>query len=278
MESASLGGAGLWLMFVMGLRHGFDPDHIAIIDSMAYRVHERRPRVAAWIGTLFALGHGFAVTAIAVALGAWTSGIVLPKTAQAIFDWLPTLLMVAVGSVNLRDLLSRQNYQPRGWKTCFIPVRLRESSHPLAIVLVGVMFALVFDTATQATAWGYSAASGAGVNMALLAGLVFTAGMVVTDTLDSRFVARLLRQTSGPGAASSYRRKIGWVVVLLSYGMAAYEIAGCLRPGAQLGDFWLTAAGCMLAGAALVACLVVRWRTIARPASSNCSCAIGTED
>jgi high-affinity nickel-transport protein len=261
MEAASLGDSGLWLMFLMGLRHGFDPDHIAIIDSMTYRVFAQRPRVAAWIGTLFALGHGLAVTAIAVALGAYTSTIALPQSGRAILDWLPTALMIMVGSMNLRDLLSRRDYQPRGWKARLLPGRVRDSSHPLAIVLVGVMFALVFDTATQAAAWGYSAASGGGAHMALLAGLAFTAGMVVTDTLDGQFVARLLRRASAIGDTARYRRRIGWVVVILSYAMAAYEIATRLRPRAELGEFWMTATGCMLVAVALLAQVAARRRT-----------------
>ena len=43
METALLPIPGLSLMFMLGLRHGFDPDHIAIIDSMAYRALGDRP-------------------------------------------------------------------------------------------------------------------------------------------------------------------------------------------------------------------------------------------
>ena len=45
MEAALLPIPGLSLMFMLGLRHGFDPDHIAIIDSMAYRALGERPRL-----------------------------------------------------------------------------------------------------------------------------------------------------------------------------------------------------------------------------------------
>lgn len=36
--------SGLGLLFVLGLRHGFDPDHIAVIDGLTLRAEQRRDR------------------------------------------------------------------------------------------------------------------------------------------------------------------------------------------------------------------------------------------
>jgi nickel/cobalt transporter (NiCoT) family protein len=160
--------SSLSLVFVLGLRHGFDPDHIAIIDCMAYRSIQDRPAFASWIGTLFALGHGLTVTAIAVVLCAFTREVSLPESLSLMLSWVPVGLLILIGTLNLRDLLRADHYQPKGWKTHFIPKRLRDSSHPLAIFFIGVMFALVFDTATQAAAWGYAATTQGGVAMALI--------------------------------------------------------------------------------------------------------------
>jgi high-affinity nickel-transport protein len=228
--------SGLSLMFALGLRHGFDPDHIAMIDSMAYRSLETRPESARWIGTLFALGHGLTVTLIAVALGALAGNAPVPATMSGLLDWLPLALLILIGTLNLRDLLRRRDYQVTGWKTHFIPRRLRGSSHPLAIFSVGVVFALVFDTATQAAAWGYAATVHSGTAMALLVGLAFTVGMVITDTLDGRLMVRLLQRVSSRSDALAYRRKVGWIVVALSYGMAAYGIAKHFFPALELDD------------------------------------------
>jgi high-affinity nickel-transport protein len=268
MEPALIFNTGLGLMFLLGLRHGFDPDHIAMIDAMAYRAFGQRPLLAPWTGTLFALGHGLAVTAIAVGLGAWTTGVALPALAQTVLDWLPTTLLVLVGAVNLHGLLRRRAYTPRGWKSRFLPRRLQTSSHPLAIFGVGVLFALVFDTATQAAAWGVAAGSDpgsgaaagahAGGAMALLAGLAFTLGMVITDTLDGHIVVRLLRQASGAASMAAHRRRIGWVVVVMSFALAAYDIATRWRPHVELGDLALTIIGATLVGSALVAYTVAR--------------------
>lgn len=59
------------LFFLLGLRHGIEPDHIAAIDGLTLRAHDHRERHAPWTGTLFALGHARALlpfpTAVAVA-------------------------------------------------------------------------------------------------------------------------------------------------------------------------------------------------------------------
>lgn len=259
MDEVFLPTSGLWLMFALGLRHGLDPDHIAMIDNMTYRLAARPSRIVAWSGTLFALGHGLAVTAIAVALGAFAGGLALPAALRLLLDWLPTALLLLVGTLNLRELLAPGAYRPRGWKTGLLPQRLRDSSHPLSIVLVGVVFALVFDTATQAAAWGYAAKAGGGAQMALLAGLCFTAGMVITDTADSRLVTRLLRGDAR--RAGAYRRGVGWAVVLMSYAMAAYEIGVYFQPGAELDDLAMSIIGGTLLAAVLAACVLPGKRT-----------------
>lgn len=238
--------SGLALMFVLGLRHGFDPDHIAMIDSIAYRALETRPAMAPWTGTWFALGHGLTVTVIAVIFGAMADTMHLPDALGALLEWLPIALLILVGTLNVRSLRKPGPYAAIGWKTRFVPQRLRNSSHPLAIFLIGIVFALVFDTATQAAAWGYAASAHSGIAMALLVGLVFTAGMVITDTLDGRLMVRMLRHLSGREQAQAYRRKIGWIIVFLSYGIALYGIGTHFFPALAMGETMLTLAGCAL--------------------------------
>lgn len=260
METIFLPVPGLWLMFLLGLRHGFDPDHIAMIDNMAYRAPARPSRLAPWVGGLFALGHGLAVTVIAVLLNVTTSGIAVPPLVRGVLAWLPVALLVYVGILNLRQLLGNAGYRPHGWKTGFLPSRLRTSSHPLAPVAIGVLFALVFDTATQAAAWSYAATAHGGATLALLAGLAFTAGMVVTDTADSQLMVRLLRRTAGLADALAYRRAVGWIVVLMSFAMAAYGAAEQLSPGAGLSEGAATATGGLLLLGVLAGYVVARRR------------------
>ena len=50
------------LVFALGLRHGFDPDHLVAIDGMTRSTKSR------WCGLFFSLGHGLVVTLVGVAI------------------------------------------------------------------------------------------------------------------------------------------------------------------------------------------------------------------
>jgi len=229
--------SGLGLLFVLGLRHGFDPDHIAVIDGLTLRAEQRRPALAPWIGTLFSVGHGGLVTAIAVVVSLLSREQLLPEALETFGTWVPIALLLLVGAFNLRALSRPGEFRSLGSRAPLLPARLKQSTHPLAIVLVvvGVLFGLVFDTATQAAAWGYVATSSDGPLLALALGLAFTAGMAITDTLDSRLLTSLLRRARH-GEAARFRRILSWIIVCLSFGVAGYGIARQLEPGLALPD------------------------------------------
>lgn len=251
---------GLLLMFTLGMRHGLDPDHIAMIDAMTLRSMAQRPRAAPWIGTLFAAGHGLAVTGFAVVLSSLTRELALPPALASVLEWLPIALLLVVGTLNLRALLAKGPYQVQGWKKHVLPRALENSSHPFAVFMVGVVFALVFDTATQAAAWGYVATAHAGPHMALLVGLSFAAGMVITDTIDGRLMWRLL-QGRDQGGVQRYRRGVGSLVVALAYGVVLYSVGTHWYPQLALSDTQLNAAGIGLFGL-----LVFAYARVARAA------------
>ncbi len=223
-----LTGPALGLILLLGLRHGLDPDHIAVVDNLTFRAAEERPRWAPWIGTLFAIGHSLAVAAVAVGAAALTPRFVLPAWVSSAVDWAVIVLLVLVGSLNLLALRRPGAYAPVGWRQGLIPGALRDSSHPLAVVMVGIVFGLVFDTATQAAAWGLAASSTAGVSGAMVVAAVFAVGMILTDTADSRIVATLLRDRGDVDRVRRYRRGVGWLIVAMSFGMALYALAGKL--------------------------------------------------
>lgn len=256
MEAELISFSGLVLMFVLGLRHGLDPDHIACIDGLTWRALNHDHHHAPWIGTLFAIGHGLLVTAIAAGVSQLTKTITVPDGVVLVFDWIPTALLLLVGTLNLKLLLQSSNsFQPTGWKLKLIPARLRNHSSPWAVVAIGVLFATVFDTATQASAWGYVASNkGGGLLAAVAAGLMFTAGMVITDTLDGRLICRVSRSSQAATAGPRYRRILGWLIVAISYGVAAYNIGKAWLPEIELDDLAFS-----LTGAALIVLMAVIW-------------------
>ncbi len=255
--SVLLSTSGLGLIFLLGMRHGFDPDHIAIIDGLTFRAEQERPRLAPWVGTLFSLGHGGLITVIAVAVSLVSARVSFPPLLERVGDWLPIVLLLIVGTLNLGSLLRTQSHGHTGLLASLMPRLARRSLRPAAIVAVGVIFGLVFDTATQAAAWGYAASSGHGVASALLVGATFTVGMMITDTLDSRLLSGLLRRAH-PDDARRFRSGLGWLVVALSYGVAGFGIATRIDPSVELSD-----TGTLVVGATCVALATIAYAWIA---------------
>jgi nickel/cobalt transporter (NiCoT) family protein len=235
--------SGMLLMLMLGLRHGFDPDHIAIIDGVSVRYAATKPALAKWTGTLFAVGHGAVVTTIAVMISRFSRSWSFPPAVWNVLDWMPGLVLIFVGFLNLRMLRTKKVYSPKGWKTFFLPTRLKNSSHPLAIVLTGVLFAMVFDTNTQAAAWAYTATSELNTTNALLLGGFFSVGMIVTDTLDGRILYTLMQRSVTNNSVLNYRRSLGWIIVYVSFMVGGYKILSRLIPAIELEESILTLIG-----------------------------------
>lgn len=262
-------------MLGLGLRHALDPDHVATVDGIAFGLLERSPRLAPWVGALFALGHGAVVTAIACIVahvghaGGWLAA------PPALVEWLPVALLLLVGGLNLRALLARDHaYQPVSWKGGLLPAGLRGGSHPLAILLTGVAFAFMLDSAATAAAWGYAAAAQGGVTAALAGGLVFTLGMTLAATAYGQAMTRLLLATGGRADAERYRRAVGWATVGLSFGVVGYMGAVRCFPGLELGEAALGALGGTFVAALALAALAGVWHR--RPAAVTPAPAVGS--
>ncbi|MDB5099584.1 MAG: nickel permease [Cyanobacteria bacterium RYN_339] len=249
-------------MLGLGLRHALDPDHVATVDGIAFGLLDRAPTLAPWVGTLFALGHGAVVTAIGCMVaylghaGGWLAAP--PK----LVEWMPVALLLLVGGLNLRALLAHDHaYRPVSWKGSFLPRSLRDSGHPLMILLTGVAFAFMLDSAATAAAWGYTAAAHGGVPAALVGGLVFSVGMTIAATAYGQAMTRLLLATGGRADAERYRRGVGWATVGLSFGVVGYMAAIHLFPALELAEGAQGAlGGAFVAGLGLAA-LAVIWRT-----------------
>ncbi len=254
MENVFFNHYGLVLIFLMGLRHGLDPDHIAIIDSMGIRLSQNKNKIAPWVGTFFALGHGFLITLISVLLCSGNNYFKFSESSFTWIEWLPITLLFTIGCINLNALLKNGIYKPVGWRVKIIPKRLLESSNPLSFILVGILFALVFDTATQAAVWGYAASSSGSILSAVLIGAVFTAGMVITDTIDSRLLYQIYKNASTDSALWQYRRTLGWLIVVLSFAIVLYKISSHFYPIIELSD-----TGNLIVGSALVAIVALTY-------------------
>ena len=189
MSGLPADGLGLAaLVFLLGLRHGFDPDHLVAIDGLTPSDRSR------WNGLFFSLGHGVVVTLVglivAVAATAWQA----PGWLRELGAWISIGVLAVLGVANLMMLFRARSERPVplvGIRSRWFAGQLARNSHPVFIASIGAAFALSFDTVTHALAFSLTGAALAGWLFATLLGLVFTLGMVLVDALNGLWVARM---------------------------------------------------------------------------------------
>jgi nickel/cobalt transporter (NiCoT) family protein len=266
MESLSTDWLALAaLVFLLGLKHGMDPDHLVTIDGMARFNAVRRPRLSRWSGLLFSLGHGAVVTLVAVIVATAARDWQAPEWLEVTGAGISIAFMLMLACANLVAVFRAAPGEVI--RTVGIRGRLLgsivETSHPVVIASVGAAFALSFDTISQAMLFSIAGSSVAGWHFALVLGLVFTAGMVTIDAVNGYAVSRLINRADRRAAVAS--RVMSLAVALLSLGVAGIALARMHWPAAdayveQLG---LAAGGIVVLG--MIAAFAIAMRA-ARPA------------
>lgn len=250
------------LVLVLGVRHGFDPDHLVAIDGFARSSARSKPRLARWAGLWFSLGHGAIVTLVglAVALFArgWEAPAWLAPLGAAISITVLTLLGVANVFLSIKsspDAVVR----PIGFRGRWVGKRVLEASHPAVIAAIGAAFALSFDTVSHAVLFSVAGAAAAGWRVALLLGLVFTLGMVLTDALNGWWVTRMVLKADRKAASASR-----WMSAAIGGLCLAIAASGLARLGLPQLDAQLNAFA-PLVGVATVALVALAYvKTAAR--------------
>jgi nickel/cobalt transporter (NiCoT) family protein len=197
------------LTYGLGLRHGVDADHIAAIDNVTRKLmgQGQKPLFA---GLFFALGHSSVVVLAALIIAAaagFLSKINQFKGASGIFaTGVSATFLFIIAAINLiilrsvydafRRVKSGEPYveedlnillSGRGLLARIFRPLFRLVSRSWHMVLLGFLFGLGFDTATEVSLLGISASQGA-QGFALIGIMVFpalfTAGMALVDTTD----------------------------------------------------------------------------------------------
>lgn len=181
------------LVFALGLRHGFDPDHLAAIDGMTRSTSSR------WCGLFFSLGHGVAVTLIGVALALAATQWQVPQWLGHAGSAISIAILLTLGAANAAALARTPAGRPVrliGMRAQWLSERLARANHPALIACIGAAFAVSFDSVSHALAFSLTGATMAGVLFAAVLGLVFTLGMALTDALNGLWVAKLMRRSA----------------------------------------------------------------------------------
>jgi len=234
------------VVLLLGLRHGFDADHLAAIDALAYHNAEQRPRLARLSGVLFSLGHGLVVVAVAIGVSLVAQAWQAPRWLDAMGVWVSVVVLTSLALVNIAAVVKTPRHEAArlvGWRSGIFARPLR-AGHPLMVVGVGVLFAVSFDTISQAALFAMTAAAYGGWRTALLLGAIFTTGMLLTDGLNGWLICRLVHHSERTARVAS--RAVALAVSGVGLLTAGLALATRFMPAAQV---WAEGKGLWFGGA-----------------------------
>lgn len=200
--------------YLLGVRHGFDADHVAVIDD-ATRLLMQRGRRPVSTGMWFALGHSSVVVLLALAV-AFVAGVAAKGWAEQfgsqtallvdVFVVLVVTTLAVLNALVLRDavrLLRRSRHQRvsegeveqvlgrRGLLARVLQGRMRKvigrSWHLFGI---GLLFGLGMQTATEITVLALVAPTEVSTLAVISLPLLFAAGMCTVDSVDGMLMSR----------------------------------------------------------------------------------------
>ena len=250
---AQVFGFGLGVTaYVYGLRHAFDPDHIAAIDNTTRKLVADGQRPVS-VGFWFAMGHStvVAIMAVAVAVGARfvtsllndgsevreTFGLVGTLASGGFLYLIGILNLVAlVGIVRVflaarRDAIDEEHLDQllanRGLLARVLRPLTRAITRPWQMFPIGFLFGLGFDTATEISLLvlaGAGAASGLPWYAVVVLPLLFASGMSLLDFLDGVFM-----NTAYAWAFANPVRKVYYNLAITGLSVAVALLIGTIE-------------------------------------------------
>lgn len=182
------------VVFLLGLKHGFDADHLAAIDGLTRFNQRERPGLARYCGVLFSLGHGAVVIGVALAVSALSTQWHTPEWLGTFGAWISIGFLVALGALNIHAVLRTPptaHVSPVGLKGRLLG-RLVAAGKPGLVAGIGALFALSFDTVSQAALFALASMHFGGWQHAVLLGMLFMFGMLGTDGINGFWISRLI--------------------------------------------------------------------------------------
>ncbi len=253
------------LALVLGMRHGFDADHLATIDGLTRYNARTSPALSRLCGALFSLGHGAVVCLVALAAGSLSSGWKPPEWLEYTGVGVSVAFLFGLAFLNLRAVVLAEPgavVAPAGLRSRLLG-RIVTVRRPWAVAAVGALFAISFDTVSQAALFALAASRFGGIAEALFVCGLFVLGMLVVDGVNGLWIHRLIRRADRTAAIAS--RVMALAVAGISLALGLFTVAKLLLPGV---DAWaegreLALGGAIVAGvlaAFLVGMLAARRR------------------
>ena len=276
------------LAYAFGLRHAFDADHISAIDNTTRKLLQEGKKPLG-VGFFFSLGHSTVVFLIAVALGFATQFVVssvisangqLKSLGGLIGTGVSGVFLLLIGIVNLIILLDILKLFRRmraedalehelvagGLLTRVFGRLFKLITHSWQMYLVGFLFGLGFDTASEISFLAISAGAAAQhipIYALISLPLIFAAGMSLMDTADGAFMSQAYSWAfSNPVRKVFYNLTVTALSVFVALFVGLFELSQLLIQQLNLrGGAWDAIGGMDLGvmGFVIVGAFVVTW-------------------
>ena len=287
------GGFGVGIgvtAFLLGARHAFDADHIAIIDNATRKlVGEGRSTLGT--GFWFALGHSSVVFGLSLLLALGVRALAGPvqdegSALQHSFGVVGTLaagmFLVVIGLMNLSALVGivhayrhlragtfdddalEHHLHNRGFLARIFKRTTQRVNKPWHLYPVGLLMGLGFDTATQVALLvlaGGTAAYALPWYAILVLPVLFTAGMTLFDTIDGLFMAHAYKWAFlNPARKIFYNFTVTALSVLVAFSIGVIVLLQLIADEFSVPALeWVASVDLQYVGFALVTVFVLIW-------------------
>ena len=280
------------LAYAFGLRHAFDADHISAIDNTTRKLLQEGKKPLG-VGFFFSLGHSTVVFLIALALGVATQFVVtnlvnangeLKNLGGLIGTGVSGVFLLLIGVLNLLILLDilalfrrmkagqydraslEHELVAGGLLTRIFGRLFRLITHSWQMYLVGFLFGLGFDTASEISFLAISAGAAAQripLYALISLPLIFAAGMSLMDTADGAFMSRAYAWAfSNPVRKVFYNLTVTALSVFVALFVGLFELSQLLVSQLDLrGGVWDAIAGMDIGvmGFVIVGAFIMTW-------------------
>jgi high-affinity nickel-transport protein len=275
------------LSYTLGLSHAFDADHITAIDNTVRKLVQERENPKG-VGFLFSFGHSTVVIIMAVLTVCavkWTQNALpqLQKYGGTISLAVSGVFLIIIGLVNLfmwKDIfktflsLRRGTYKEetityensKGIVNRVTGIVYKSISKGRHVYILGFLFGLGFDTATQVSLLATSATAASNdvpMSVTLAFPILFTAGMSLMDTADGFFMCTAYEWVfSTPLRKIYYNLTITGLSVIAALCIGVVEIIQIITPVLGIDSAlisWINHLNFNTAGYILVGLFIIVW-------------------
>jgi nickel/cobalt transporter (NiCoT) family protein len=180
----------LALIGLLGFRHGFDADHIAVVDGLTRARQLQGSHRSYWtarlVGLQFAAGHS--ATILLASLLLFGQSAALPSGLDGLGMVISTVFLLVIAATNFSHALSpaADAVRPLGPLSAALMRMTGAHLHP---ALVGMAFAMSFDSMAQAAFFAARGSELSGMAAVAAMALVFGVGMTIADAANGALLA-----------------------------------------------------------------------------------------